>query len=182
MESNQSQTQNCNQAAPPVTGDRPIDRLSQAEAIVSRNWKWASGAGLVPVPFVDLVSATAIQLKMLKELCDLYEVKFTKNLGKSAIGSLAGGLCSNLGTATLVSLAKGIPVLGLTVGILAQPVVFGATTYALGRVFIQHFETGGTLFTFDARALKEYFKQQFEAGKQVVEQTLANNPITGQSN
>ena len=46
-----------------------------------------------------------------------------------------------------------------------MPVINGATTYAVGKVFTQHFESGGTFLTFDAAKVREYFETQFKEGK-----------------
>lgn len=164
-----TKTQAKGKATADVSSDQE-DVLPKAERVVDKYWKIAAGIGLVPIPFVDILGATTVQLTMLKELCDVYGKRFSKNLGKSAIGSLAGGFASNVGTATVVSLMKSVPVLGTAVGVVAQPAVFGASTYALGKVFIQHFDSGGTLFTFDPRQVREYYSEQKEAGKQVVDQ------------
>jgi hypothetical protein len=52
--------------------------------------------------------------------------------------------------------------------------VFGtASTYAVGSVFIQHFETGGTLLTFDAEKVRDFYAQQFREGRQVVQESFA---------
>ena len=43
----------------------------------------------------------------------------------------------------------------------------GAYTWALGRVFIQHFESGGTFLNFDAEKVREHFKAEFEEGRKM---------------
>jgi hypothetical protein len=45
---------------------------------------------------------------------------------------------------------------------MAMPSAFAASalTYAIGRVFIHHFELGGTLLNFDADKLRSYFREQ----------------------
>jgi len=48
------------------------------------------------------------------------------------------------------------------------PAVAGASTYAVGQVFIQHFESGGTFLDFDPEKVKGYFAEQFEKGKLAV--------------
>jgi hypothetical protein len=40
-----------------------------------------------------------------------------------------------------------------------------ATTYAVGNLFIQHFESGGTLLDFDPAKTREYFATQFKQGQ-----------------
>ncbi len=122
------------------------------------------GAALVPVPLFDMVALTGIQLKMLHSLAKLYNVKFTKNLGKSLIGSLLGGIVP---TSTVASLSKAIPGVGTTAGVIGMSIIGGASTYAIGRVFIQHFESGGTFLDFNPEKVREYFKEQFEKGKHV---------------
>jgi hypothetical protein len=45
------------------------------------------------------------------------------------------------------------------------PTLASAATIAIGRVFTQHFETGGTLLDIDADKLRTHFKAEFEAAK-----------------
>jgi uncharacterized protein (DUF697 family) len=82
---------------------------------------------------------------MIRQLARLYEVEFSQQRAESIIGSLLG-----VGAArSLVGFLRFVPGLG-ALGILALP---SASTYALGKVFIKHFESGGTFLTFDlARA------------------------------
>ena len=40
----------------------------------------------------------------------------------------------------------------------------GATTYAVGKVFIQHFEMGGTLLNFNPDEVRKYFQEQYQQG------------------
>jgi hypothetical protein len=37
----------------------------------------------------------------------------------------------------------------------------------LSRVFIQHFEAGGTFLSFDPEAVRDYFFEQYQKGKSV---------------
>jgi hypothetical protein len=55
--------------------------------------------------------------------------------------------------------------IGGLLGILAVPAFAGATTYAIGKVFIRHFESGGTFLDFDPSKAKAYFQQQFKKAK-----------------
>ena len=49
-------------------------------------------------------------------------------------------------------------------GVLTAPVFTTASTYAVGKVFIQHFEAGGNVLNFDPEAMREHFKDEFEQG------------------
>ncbi|NKB24914.1 MAG: DUF697 domain-containing protein [Kiritimatiellae bacterium] len=39
---------------------------------------------LVPIPVFDLVAVAGLQLNMLRRICKIYEVKFSKNIGKKS--------------------------------------------------------------------------------------------------
>jgi uncharacterized protein (DUF697 family) len=143
-----------------------IPRVARAEGIVNSHVALAMGAGFVPLPLLDLVAVSGVQLKLLKALGDLYGVPFTENRVKSIVTSLLGGVGStSLAVASVGSVAKIVPGLGPVLGVVTLPVVAGAVTYAVGKVFIQHFESGGTFLTFDSLDARRGFQQEFERGK-----------------
>ena len=150
---------------PPMT---PEERLVSAEGVVNRNVLWGIGAGVLPLPLIDVVAAAIVQIKMIKELSGLYGVPFREDLAKKLVASLVASVLGvGLGAGVAMSLGKFVPFLGTALGVVALPVVNGALTYATGRVFILHFESGGTLLDFDVAAMRAYFKAEFEAGKKV---------------
>jgi hypothetical protein len=61
---------------------------------------------------------------------------------------------------------KAIPGIGSFLGGVSMAVLSGASTYAIGQVFIRHFESGGDLFNFDSERFKNFYKEQFEKGKE----------------
>ena len=133
----------------------------RAHAIVKKWSLWSAGVGLIPVPLVDLAAIAGIQLKMVKDLADLYEVPFKENLGKSAIGSLiSSGVGTSLGTGSIRSLVKSIPVVGTIAGLTVMPAFAGASTLATGKVFTQHFASGGTFLNFKPDEVREYYQQE----------------------
>ncbi|CAM2006166.1 YcjF family protein [Acanthopleuribacter pedis] len=139
----------------------------KANGVVSRNVLWAAGVGLFPIPVVDFVGLTAVQLKMIHELSELYEVPFRKDLGKSIIA----GLIASVGAPALAfgsagALLRGLPVIGPALGFFALPGFAGALTYAVGKTFTQHFETGGNMLDFDVAGMREHFAKHYAAGQQ----------------
>src|SRR6266481_1912213 len=98
-----------------------------AESLVRENVLWAAGGGLIPVPVLDIVAITAVELKMLKELAALYEVPFREDQVKSILFSLAAGLgAPAVGAAITTSLLKSIPLVGSLSGLVAVPTVAAA--------------------------------------------------------
>ena len=145
----------------------------QANAVTKKYVKGTVALGLVPVPIFDAIALAAAQLKLVHSLARIYEVEFSKNRGKSLIAAILGGAIPLSLRTSLYSLCKGIPYLGQTVGILSMSILCGSSTYALGKVFTQHFESGGTLLDFDPDKMREYYQGQLEQGKVIAKQTYA---------
>ncbi len=141
------------------------EREQQARKVIKNYMWWSMGAGLIPVPFVDLVAISGVQLKMLAEVSKVYGVEFNENRGKALIGSLVGYLVpTGLACGAVGSLLKAIPVVGSIMGLPSMVAFCGASTYALGRVFVQHFASGGTFLTFDPATVKEHFEREYQEG------------------
>ena len=146
------------------------ERQEKALKTVKNYMWWSMGAGIIPVPFVDLAAVAGVQLKVLSEISKIYEVPFSESRGKAAIASLAGfALPHSMAFGAVGSLLKAIPVVGAFAGAPAMVLFCGGYTWALGKVFIQHFESGGTFLTFNPDEVKEYFKAQFEDGRKIAE-------------
>jgi uncharacterized protein (DUF697 family) len=145
----------------PVTGEQREETASQ---LVDRFSLWSGAAGLIPVPLIDVVAVGGVQLQMLRRLSEIYGVPFTDNRGKSVIASLAGAIISaSTATTTAMtfgSLIKGVPGIGSAVGALTMPVYSAGATYVIGRVFMKHFASGGTLLDFNPPDYREFIKVQ----------------------
>jgi uncharacterized protein (DUF697 family) len=145
------------------------ERTARAYEIVGSYWKWSAVAGLIPIPLLDVATVTGIQLKMIADLARHYEVPFREDLAKSIAGSLVGAVASPfLSTASLSLLGpalKFVPGVGTVLGVIAMPGFNAAATYALGRVFVQHFESGGTFLDMNPEKVREHFRAEFEAAK-----------------
>jgi len=143
-------------------------KVDEAEQIVKGNVLWAMGAGFIPVPLFDLGGIAAVQLKMLSELATLYGIKFSEHRTKSILAALIGSFgTASVAAPAVFSLVKIIPVIGQISGAVTLPIVAGASTYAVGKVFVQHFESGGTFLDFDPAKTKAYFEEQFKEGQKL---------------
>ena len=164
-----------------ATIDTP--KIDQAHEIVKRNMLWSAGAGLVPVPLLELVAITAVELKLVKELADLYETPFQHDLAKSAIVSLVGSLGAvSIGKMLAYGSLRFIPLIGLPMAVASVSATAAGVTYAIGKVFTAHFETGGTLLDFDAEKMRKHFQEEFAKGvKEAAQKTAAQaSSLTGQ--
>jgi len=105
---------------------------------------------------------------MLHSLAGTYDIEFKTDLGRSAIASLVGGTVSTSLSPTLAaSLAKFVPGIGQTLASGSALLLNGAATYAVGKVFIQHFAAGGTFLSFNPEAVRDYFQTQLQEGGRV---------------
>ncbi|MDM8526182.1 DUF697 domain-containing protein [Desulfococcaceae bacterium HSG8] len=141
-----------------------------ADEIVKDHMVWTAGIAFIPLPMVDMIAVTAIEMRMLKKLSDLYEAEFSEHKVKSAIASLTGGLHAGLLAGKLSML---IPVVGLGIAAASTGVIAGAITYAVGKVFVKHFETGGTFLDFDPSKVKTYFAEKYKEGRKVASKANA---------
>ncbi|MBF0287234.1 MAG: DUF697 domain-containing protein [SAR324 cluster bacterium] len=126
----------------------------------------AVGAGLIPAPFLDIVLASGIQVKLVGKLAKLYEKDFSPARAKYIITALGGNYA--VGASSLwgvASLAKIFPFIGTIFGTATMPAALGAFTYAVGGVFSRYFELGGTLSDFDSSKNRAYFEKQLRDGQ-----------------
>jgi uncharacterized protein (DUF697 family) len=138
----------------------PRDEL--ASHLVDRLSLRSGAAGLIPVPLVDMAAVGGVQLHMLRRLSEIYGVPFSENRGKSILTSLVGAVIPASAASTTASLMKGLPVIGTSIGVLTMPVVSAGATWVIGKVFIQHFASGGTLLDFNPPDYREFIKTQRE--------------------
>ncbi|MBT6786102.1 MAG: DUF697 domain-containing protein, partial [Acidiferrobacteraceae bacterium] len=128
---------------------------------------WSFSTALIPVPLVDLAAMSAIQTKMISELSELYDVPFSQGLAKKAIAALVASASSS-SFASLIKLVPGIGYFGLAIPLATLNVSY---TYAVGKIFAQHFQSGADLASFDPDAQKTNFKEKLEEGKEYARKT-----------
>ncbi|MEH6630608.1 MAG: DUF697 domain-containing protein [Halopseudomonas aestusnigri] len=152
---------------PPPAWDEAINlRIAQARMIVERRANWAVAGGVIPIPLLDAVAISTVQLAMLNDLSKHYGVPFDKNRGKALISALVGGaLPYAAGAGVAGMLMKSMPVIGWGIGLITVGALGGATTRAVGTIFIQHFETGGTFLDFDPAATHAFFREELSNAK-----------------
>jgi uncharacterized protein (DUF697 family) len=140
--------------------DADDHRYELAVKVVDRFSLWSGAAGLVPIPFLDMTVVAGVQIQMLRRLAELYDVKFSENLGKSVLASLMGSLIPATSGMGFASALKAVPLVGTAVSLASMPVLSAGATYLIGRVFMQHFASGGTLLDFNPPDYREFIKEQ----------------------
>jgi uncharacterized protein (DUF697 family) len=139
------------------------DQRLRAAKVVDRFSFWSGVAGLLPVPFVDLAAVGALQIQMLRVISQIYDVPFSENRGKAVVAGIFGTVIPVSTGVGMASVVKTIPIAGTAVGALATPALAVAATYAIGRVFIQHFASGGTLLDFEPPNYREFISTEMQS-------------------
>jgi uncharacterized protein (DUF697 family) len=133
-----------------------------ASKLVDRFAIWSGVAGLIPVPVIDAFAVGGLQIQMLRRLSQIYGVAFSENRGKALIASLAGSMIPTTSGIGAASVLKAVPIVRTIVAGFVIPVLSAGATYAIGKAFIQHFASGGTLLDFNPPDYREFVKASKE--------------------
>lgn len=145
----------------------PADTAAENPDTIIRNHLIAAmAAGLIPVPLLDFVGISGIQLNLLRKLAKVYNIPFSDDMVKNLIAALIGGsLPASLGPYLWGSIAKVFPGPGSVVGAVSTSAVGGASTYAVGKAFNRHFAEGGTFLSFDPEKAKAFYAEMLKEGQ-----------------
>jgi uncharacterized protein (DUF697 family) len=167
-----------NDAIASTSSETTEDREQTASKLVDRFAIWSGVAGLVPVPVVDVLAVGGLQVQMLRRLSQIYNVDFSENRGKALIAALAGCMIPATSGMGAASALKAIPVINILAAGFVMPVLSAGATFAIGKAFIQHFESGGTLLDFNPPDYREFVKAQKEMWESRVGRRSAANTTT----
>ncbi len=134
---------------------KDIDDIIKSHVIFSMT------AGAIPIPLADIAAVTAIQVDMIKQIAVLYDIDYDENKGKSIASAITGATAARLGA----SVVKAIPGVGTLIGMGMQMILSGASTYALGHLFKNHFSDSGTMLNISLEIFKKSYEVLFKKGK-----------------
>ncbi|MFK7807868.1 MAG: DUF697 domain-containing protein [Saprospiraceae bacterium] len=144
--------------------NRQEDKEKASKKIISRYTMLSTGAALVPINFVDVISGTAFQTLMVKDLCNLYNVNFSEKLANvatwSAVGTVVTKAIQSVVSAMIdrrnANQRKDIDITGAAVA--------GIYTATVGEFYKLHLREGGTLDTIEISDFADYFIQEVKSG------------------
>jgi len=133
----------------------PVDvqrRRKQALRIVNRHAGYSAAGGILPLPVASFASVTAVTVRMVKVLSAHYGVAFEKDRSRAiVVGLVAGAMPMGIGTVASSALLYVVPVPGSAIaGLAVSSVTAAACTRSIGRIFVEHFESGAPLDQFRA--------------------------------
>jgi uncharacterized protein (DUF697 family) len=126
------------------------------------------GAGLVPLPVLDALALGGLQVLLVKELARLYGVDFSAQRTRTLVAALLGGTGAvSMATGLWSSWLKALPVVGQSLGAASMPAAAATATYALGMIFLRHFQSGGTLLDFSPRHHAAELSRRFQESQPI---------------
>jgi len=144
------------------------NRSDAANGLIKSACGWAAATSLIPLSGADIGALAAVQANLVINISSLYGEKVEKYAVSGVIATLLGSLLpAYAATYALTAAAKVIPIPGVG-SLLSFPAIAGsnaAATYAVGKVFINHYENGGTFATFNAETAKDSLMTEFSAKK-----------------
>jgi len=160
-----------------------IEPVTESLRIVSRHSKIAAAVGLLPGGLLNFVAVFAVQVPMIWRIARAFGHNVSKEQVRGVLLSLFTSVIPGIvGHGTGIAIAS-IPaaVAGTVVYFVATPILAYALTRAVGNVFIMHFESGGTLLTFDPKAFTEYFINEFKKAGGTLRQADQTTPVTSET-
>ena len=140
-----------------------------ADRIIHTHVALAVGAGVIPLPFIDLAAVTAVQIDMLQELSRFYGRDVNRNQLRTFATAVTGSSLARLGASVL----KSIPGIGSLIGGLSMSVLSGASTFAVGEVAKQ--QLAGDFRGFDVNRAKDAYGREYERGKEYAKNVEREN-------
>jgi uncharacterized protein (DUF697 family) len=142
-----------------VTTEETVD------AAIREHVGYAMIASAIPLPAVDILAVTAVQLDLVRQLAGILDGNYDESWGKAVVTSLSSAGMARMGA----SIFKAVPGVGWIVGAGAQAALSGAATYAVGQIFARHFRAGGTPDTFNMDHAHELYRELIKRGGAVAE-------------
>ncbi|HZB93949.1 MAG TPA: DUF697 domain-containing protein [Stellaceae bacterium] len=148
----------------PTSADE--QRLGAALDIVARYRKWTIAAAAAPIPLADAALVSGVQLRMVSRLARLYGVPFERVRVVSLLSALFGGWTPyTIATGIAGAAARMAPGVGTVIGVATSIGTSTLATETIGKIFIQHFEKGGTFLDFEPRKYRNAANTSKAAGR-----------------
>lgn len=129
-------------------------RKSSAMQIVYRYMALSAGAALIPLAGADTLVLAGVHVALIKQLCDHYEVDFSEHTARNVLIAVAASILpGTLGSILGRRILRLLPWTSAFLGWTLMSAGSAAFSYGIGKLFIRHFETGGTLLSFDVRRM-----------------------------
>lgn len=133
-------------------------RITKSKRIIQYHVAMSMGAGAIPFAGVDMLAVGSLQLGMLKKLCVVFNESFENMSSEALICTISGTATARLG-ATFI---KTIPIVGTAIGSVSMSLMAGASTYALGQMFVRYLDDKALFESADTAKAKSLFMHYYK--------------------
>lgn len=142
-----------------------VQRRLAAESCIKTHVIAAMGTGLIPSAVLDSAAVAAIEVKMIRDLAQIYDFPVPHRLiAYKLLISVLSGLGMAYVASRMSGLLKGVPLLGVALYVGAFSISGGAAVYAVGKVFQRHYESGGTFLGQEPGAARTHYRESYREG------------------
>lgn len=143
------------------------EKVTTADSIINNHAWFSTVPGFVPIPIIDILGIAAVQRDMVKQLCKFYDTPYSEQKGKAIVMSFSSSILGRIPAYSIRSAVKSIPIVGWALGGLSLSAFAASSTYAVGQVFKEHLDQGGTLHDLNPENFRAFYRQQFEKGREL---------------
>lgn len=158
-----------------------VPESAKVEKVLRDSVYISMGVGIVPLPLFNVAAVTAGNLLLAKKLAALYGVEFKEGVAKKIIAAVISAGAGTLATPLVESVVGLVPVIGWPLVIGTKPALNGMTTCALGRMFVTHFERGGSFVGSNIDVMKDDFKAAFKNSREWLGEAIKGKNTEAQS-
>ena len=137
----------------------------QADAVIRRYALFGTAAGLIPSFGLDVAALTAIQVKMIRELAEIYEYDVNDQMIRMTITTGVTALGGRLLTGIATSITKAFSPLKFLVGGATQAALSGFTTAEIGKIYQARLSSGENPADITVSEIVNHIVAQVQEGK-----------------
>lgn len=148
---------------PATTG--PDNKQEQADALIKRYALFGTATGLIPTFGLDVAVLTGIQVKMIKDLADVYEYNVDDQMIRMTITTGVTTLAGRLVTGVMTSLTKAFSPLKFLIGGATQAALSGFMTAEIGKIYQARLSSGQNPSDITVSEIVNHIVAQVQEGK-----------------
>lgn len=146
-------------AAPMAPSEPPVaDRAARRAAAMRIVRKYAAvsaaAGSVIHSPLLDVAALGGLHVSLIRDLTRHYGGEFSEQAARGVVVAIGASVIpGTIGTIAGHKALGLLPFITPGAGLLVMAASSAATSYAVGSIFVRHFETGGTLASFNVASL-----------------------------
>lgn len=137
----------------------------QADSIIKRYALFGTATGIIPTFGLDVAALTAVQVKMIKEIANVYEFNIDDQMIRTSITTGVTSLIGRLATGVISSLTKAISPLKFLIGGATQAALNGFLTAEVGKIYQARMANGQNPADVTVSEIVNHVIAQIQEGK-----------------